>query len=148
MNLHLICEPVEASALWITDIMDGVVRESMKKGLRLIASTDGTVGEDIPGTEPDAAHQPVLVIGYSLPWINQTLHALREADREPVLVSVYEHRLHGEYSCVCFNTAGAMRTLVGTLADNGCRNIALFGLHRDTVGDISKLHGFAAGIQL
>ena len=147
MDLHLICEPVDATALWITDIMDGIVREAMKKGLRLIASTDGTVREDLTGPDAEAEHRPVLVIGYSLPWINRTLGDLREADTEPVLVSVSQHRLHGDYSCVCFNTVEAMRKLVSYLAGTDRRCIALFGLHPETVGDLSKLSGFAAGMR-
>ena len=147
MDLHLICEPVEASALWVTDIMDGIVREAMKKGLRLIASTDGTVRDDLSAADADTEHRPVLVVGYSLPWINQTLYALRETEAEPVLVSVYQQRLNDEYSFACFNTVQAMQTLVGYLAGIGCGRIALFGLHRDTAGDLSKLRGFAAGMR-
>lgn len=147
MYLHLICEPVESSALWITDIMDGIVRESMKKSLNLAAVTDGSFTGSLYRTDSEISHLPVLVIGASLPWINETLTRLHELHAEPVLVSVYQHRFHCEYSSVSFNTEEAMRELIGYLAKNGKKRIALFGLHRSTIGDLSKLSGFAAGIR-
>ena len=43
MNLNLISEPVEPEAIWIGDIVNGIVRESMKKALNLVAVTDGRI---------------------------------------------------------------------------------------------------------
>jgi len=147
MNLHLICEPVDANALWITDIMDGIVREAMKKALNLAAVTDGSVSDSLFSDASDTERRPVLVIGSSLLWINETLDKLCRLGAEPVLVSVYQNRIRSEYSSVSFNTAEAMRALVGYLAGTGKARIALFGLHRNTVGDLSKLSGFAAGMR-
>ncbi len=147
MNLHLICEPVAANALWITDIMDGIVQEAMKKSLSLAAVTDGSVSDSLFSDPFDTERRPVLVIGSSLLWINETLEKLCRLGTEPVLVSVYQNRIRSEYSSVSFNTAEAMRGLVGYLAGTGRRRIALFGLHRNTVGDLSKLSGFAAGMR-
>ena len=88
----------------------------------------------------------VLVIGYSSVWINETLTKLCALGVEPVLVSVYQHQFGIEYSYVSFNTVEAMRTLVRYVSETGRRGVALFGMHRDTVGDRAKLSGFVSGM--
>ena len=148
MNLKLICEPVDSSALWVTDILDGAVHEAVKKELSVEVSTNGSPG-DLP--DQDSAHgierRIVVVIGYSTGWINETLTELCEANIEPILVSVCMYDLKREYSYVSFNTAEAMRNLVGYIHATGRQGIALFAVHRDTVGDRAKLNGFISGMR-
>ena len=144
MNLKLICEPVESSALWVTDILDGAVHEAVKKELSVEVSTDGSPG-DLPAQDDE--RRIVVVIGYSTGWINETLTKLCEANIEPILVSVYMYDLKREYSYVSFNTAEAMRTLVSYIHATGRQGIALFAVHRDTVGDRAKLNGFISGMR-
>ena len=147
MDINIICEPVENNALWITDIINGATHEAIRRGLNIIVSTDGKISKQIKHQSESGERRIALVIGYLSGWINEALTNLSQLGVEPILVSVYQHRLKSEYSYVSFNTAEAMRYLVGYLAGIGCSKIALFGLHRDTIGDMSKLGGFAAGIR-
>lgn len=144
MNINIISEPVEPSAFWVTDIIDGIMKESMKKALNVSATTDGEVPNEFPSTD-DSPRVIALVVGYSLPWIERTLSALRAAGAEPILVSVYQYSFRSNYSYVAFNTAEAMSTLVDYLFSAGRRRIALFGVHKDTVGDVAKVRGFIQG---
>ncbi|MBQ8509736.1 MAG: substrate-binding domain-containing protein [Clostridia bacterium] len=146
MNLYLIYEPVDADAFWITDIVDGIVRESMKKALNLIVINDGNLYSEHSGSQSDTERPLVLVVGCSLIWIDRTLRELSAAGAEPILVSVYEHRFSSVCSSVAFNTIDAMRSLVCAIASSGRRSIAFFALHRDTIGDFAKLKGYAAGM--
>lgn len=153
MNLYLICEPHEPLGFWISDIMDGIVKESVKKALNLVAITDGKVypqlycsgSSDSGGGDGDRSL--VLVIGYSLPWIGRTLREVVDAGAEPILVSTHQHRFSFEYSYAAFDITQAMRTLTSYLASTGRTRLALFGIHKDTVGDIAKLSGFTDGLR-
>jgi len=147
MHLHLLCEPVEASAYWVTDMVNGIVRESLKKGLDLITYTDGQVQEKQFSETHSSERQIALVAGYSLGWIDETLRKLSGIQVEPLLVSVYQHTFRYEYSSVSFNTVKAMQTLIRTLADAGKKSIAFFALHKDTVGDLAKLRGYTSGMR-
>ena len=144
----MICEPVDNTALWITDIIDSVVHESIKKGLNVVAMADGQINDRLwRAQKGESKRRLVLVIGYTLAWINNTLGTLCELGAEPILVSVYQHRFKSEYSYVSFNTVEAMRMLVGYIVGTGRDRIALFGLHHDTIGDMSKLCGFILGMR-
>jgi len=147
MNLNLICEQMDSSALWINDIADGIFRESVKKALNLAAVTDGQIHEKLYSTVSDGERPLVLVVGYSLPWINRTMNELCAIGCEPILVSVSRLHSDGQFSSVCFDTEDAMRQMVHMIAAAGRRKIALFGIHRDTVGDIAKLTGYARGMR-
>ena len=151
MNLNLISEPVEPEAIWIGDIVNGIVRESMKKALNLVAVTDGRIHDHFYGRDDERSL--VLVVGYSLAWINETLQNLTRIGCEPILVSIYDSRFCGKnadstVSFAAVNTTSAIRELVSYCVANERRNIALFGFHRDTVGDIAKLTGYAEGLRL
>ena len=147
MKVRLICEPVEPTALWVTDIMDGVIHEAMKKEMNIEAATDGSIDNWQELSNNSCSERClVLVIGYSSVWINETLTKLCALGVEPVLVSVYQHQFGIEYSYVSFNTVEAMRTLVRYVSETGRRGVALFGMHRDTVGDRAKLSGFVSGM--
>ena len=147
MDINIICEPVENNALWITDIINGATHEAIRRGLNIIVSTDGKINPRIKRQSENGERRIALVIGYLSNWVSETLTNLSLIGVEPILVSVYQHRLKSEYSYVSFNTAEAMRSLVGYLAGIRCGKIALFGLHRETVGDMSKFEGFAAGMR-
>lgn len=146
MDISIICEPVENNALWVTDIINGATREAIRRGMNIIVSTGGKISKQIKHQSESGERRIALVIGYLSGWIKETLTSLSSLGIEPILVSVYQHRLKSEYSYVSFNTSEAMRSLVGYLAGIGCSKIALFGLHRDTIGDMSKLGGFVAGM--
>ncbi len=147
MDIYIICEPVDNNALWVTDIIDGAIHEAIRRGLNINAATDGRIDERIRLRPENGERRMALVIGYSLNWINETLTNLSLIGVEPILVSVYQHRLKSEYSYVSFNTVEAMRSLVGYLVGTGRERIALFGLHRETIGDMSKLGGFVTGMR-
>ena len=147
MRLHLICEPVEASAYWVTDMVNGIVRESMKKGLDLVTAADGRIRDDMFSAGSPPERRLALVAGYSVGWIDAALRKLSSLEAEPILVSVYQHAFPCGYSSVSFNTAEAMRNLICALAASGKKSIAFFALHRDTIGDLAKLRGFTDGMR-
>lgn len=149
MKIYIISEPDVSSALWITDILNGIIKESTKKALNLIAITDGIMNDSLfDFSEDDAMRAISLVVGYSLPWITDTLNYLQKINVEPILVSTYQYRFRNNYSYVAFNTAEAMHDLVMYLYGSKCkrRKFALFGIHKDTVGDVAKIEGFYKGL--
>ena len=74
MNISLISEPVSPEAIWITDNVDGAVRESVRKSHNLTAVTDGKIYPELcPYGES------VLVVGYSKSWIADTVSEILNA---------------------------------------------------------------------
>lgn len=140
MNIGLISEPVSPEAIWITDIVDGAVRESVRKSHNLTAVTDGKIYPELcPYGES------VLVVGYSKSWIAYTVSEILNAGAEPIVVSL-SCGIHG-VSSVCFDVETAYRELVHYTSSHCEGRIALFGFHRDTVGDLAKLTGYTAGMR-
>lgn len=70
----MICEPVDNTALWVTDIIDSVVHESIKKGLNVVAMADGQINDRLwRAQKGESERRLVLVIGYTLAW--STIHS-------------------------------------------------------------------------
>lgn len=145
MDIYVICEPVDNTALWITDIVDGIIHESMKKGYNIRASTDGNIDASFFSNECEDKRRLALVVGYSIKFINKIKEKLCLIGVEPILVSIHEN--DSSQCCVSFNTADAMRKLVEYIVNAGKKSIAFFGFHNETIGDLSKLRGFSAGIR-
>ena len=73
MKLHIISEQVGLEGYWITDILDGIAKESLKKNIAIV-DYDGSPIE----LSSEAPRPIVLAIGYSMHWMQQTCEELKQ----------------------------------------------------------------------
>ena len=140
MKLHIISEQVGLEGYWITDILDGIAKESLKKNITIV-DYDGSPIE----LSNEAPRPIVLAIGYSMHWMEKTCEELKENNIHPILVNA-DNGLIAEMidpiGTVNFGIRRAVYEVLSYLIAIKRSKIAFFGAHLDTYSDDIKAEEF------
>lgn len=140
MNIYITSEQIGLQGYWITDILDGIGKESLKKNITII---------DYNGQKPtvneEYARPLVLAIGYSYQWMENTCRQLIKQGVEPLLVNAGQDirtDMLGAVGFVSFGVQKSMYHIMNYLVANKRSKIAFFGAHDETHSDQVKINEF------
>ncbi len=136
MNIYIVSEQVGLEGYWITDILDGISKESLKKNITVV-DYDGR-GLD---TSEEAPRPIVLAVGYSAHWMETTCEELKSQNVSPILVNA-DHNVFTEIlssiGYVSFGVKRAVYEVMSYLLGVKRSKIAFFGAHAETYADDVK----------
>lgn len=85
----------------------------------------------------------IFIIGSDNDWVNRTLVICNEKGMYPILLcNQAYHVFDVEYSCVCSDIIGSMRYLNDSLKAIGKFKVAMYGVNRKSISDISRMESF------
>jgi len=140
MKLHIISEQVGLEGYWITDILDGIAKESLKKNIAIVDYNGGSID-----LSPEAPRPIVLAIGYSMHWMEKTCEELKQNNILPILVNADNGLIAdmlGPIGTVSFGIRRAVYEVLSYLISIKRSKIALFGAHLDVYSDDVKSEEF------
>ena len=140
MKLHILSEQVGLEGYWITDILDGIAKESLKKNITIVDYTGGPI--ELSG---DAPRPIVLAIGYTMHWMEKTCEELKENNILPILVNADNGliaEMLGPVGTVSFGIRRAVYDVLSYLIAIKRSKIAFFGAHLDVYSDDIKMEEF------
>lgn len=140
MNIYIMSEQVGLEGYWVTDILDGIIKESLKKNINVI---------DYDGSEieltAEAPRPIVLVIGYSVHWMEEISNKLKKKKVFYILVNADQGVLTemlAPIGNVSFAVRRACYDVLSYLISAKISKIAFFGAHSDTHSDDVKAEEF------
>ena len=140
MKIYIISEQVGLEGYWITDILDGIAKESLKKNIT-VADYDGSAID----LSSEAPRPIVLAIGYSMHWMQKTCEELKNNNVLPILVNADNGlvaEMIGPIGTVSFGVRRAVYDVLSYLIAIKRSKIALFGAHLDVYSDDIKTEEF------
>ena len=140
MKLHILSEQVGLEGYWITDILDGIAKESLKKNINIIDYTGGPIE-----LSSDAPRPIVLAIGYTMHWMEKTCEELKKNNILPILVNADNGliaEMLGPVGTVSFGIRRAVYEVLSYLIAAKRSKIAFFGAHLDVYSDDIKMEEF------
>ena len=140
MKIHIISEQVGLEGYWITDILDGIAKESLKKNITIV-DYDGSAID----LSPEAPRPIVLAIGYSMHWMEKTCEELKQNNILPVLVNADNGliaEMLGPVGTVSFGIRRSVYEVLSYLVAIKRSKIAFFGAHLDVYADDIKAEEF------
>ncbi len=140
MNIYITSEQVGLEGYWITDILDGIFKESLKKHINVI----DFVGQKIE-TSLEAPRPIVLVVGYSTHWMEKNCSEIRAFDAMPLLVNA-DHgafsEMMGPVGIVSFDLKKSVYNVLSYFLGAKRSKICFFGAQTDSVADDIKAEEF------
>lgn len=140
MKLHILSEQVGLEGYWITDILDGIAKESLKKNITVVDYHGGSID-----LSQEAPRPIVLAIGYSMHWMEKTCEELKENNILPILVNADNGliaEMLGPVGTVNFGIRRAVYDVLSYLIAIKRSKIAFFGAHLDVYSDDVKSDEF------
>lgn len=140
MNLYIVSEQIGLQGYWITDILDGVAKEAMKKNITVLDYN----GQKLEMTE-EFTRPLVLAIGYTVHWLENCCNQLRQSGVEPLLVNAAQDsylqmlRLAGYVS---FDFKKSMYHCFRYLMEHRRDKIAFFSAQDETHSEDIKINEF------
>ncbi len=142
MNLYVTAEQIGLPGYWITDILQGITKEALKKNITVV---------DYNGQKPilteEYTRPLALAIGYSYHWMESTCQQMQRQGVEPLLVNAgadLASAIGDIAGFVGFDIAKTMRRMVHYSLANKRKRIAFFGAHDETHSDQVKMEEFLA----
>ncbi|MBQ0110827.1 MAG: substrate-binding domain-containing protein [Oscillospiraceae bacterium] len=139
MNIYIVSEQVGLEGYWITDILSGIQKESLKKNIT-VSDYNGSNLADENDSRPI-----VLAIGYSAHWLSSTCKELNAKGALPILVNADNNVFNdlekvGGY--VSFNVQKAVYEVMSNLVTAGHNRIAFLSAHGSAYSDGVKIYEF------
>jgi hypothetical protein len=140
MNIYITSEQIGLQGYWITDILEGIAKESLKKNITILDYT----GEK-PELTDEYTRPLVLAIGHSYQWIENTCRQMKKKGAQPLIVNagldIYTETFDAA-GFVSFGIQKAMHQIINYLIQNKRTKIAFFGAHDETHSDQVKIDEF------
>lgn len=133
---YILVEPSYSNSIWCKNILSGLLDEIRQK--RMAYQQINNIEQVNREEEPY-----IFIIGSDIDWVNRTLVICNEKGIYPILLcNQAYHVFDVEYSCVCSDIIGSMRYLIDSLKAMGKSKVAMYGVNRKSISDISRMESF------
>lgn len=133
--IKILCEEPYRESVWCKEILTGLTESIKKKRLVFleISSID----------EMENAEDTLFIVGTNYAWLNNNIYTANKLGNTPILLSNRVNcLLKGRYHSVSADINGTMTEILNTLISKGKTKIALYGVNRTSVSDISRAESF------
>lgn len=130
--IKILCEEPYRDSVWCKEILTGLTDALKRKRLPY---------EEIKNI--DDADDELIAVGTNYAWLNNVIYSSNKKAITPILLSNrVDCLLKGKYHSVSADINGSMTQLVNTLKSKGKSRVALYGVNRTSVSDISRAESF------
>ncbi len=130
--INILCEEPYRESVWCKEILTGLTDALKRKRLQY---------EEIKNI--DEADSELIAVGTNYAWLNNVIYSSNKKGVTPILLSNrVDCLLKGKYHSVSTDISDSMTQLVNTLRSKGKTRIALYGVNRTSVSDISRAESF------
>jgi DNA-binding LacI/PurR family transcriptional regulator len=140
MNIYVTSEQVGLEGYWMSDVLSGIDKESIKKNLTVIDYN----GQKLK-TNDEFVRPLVLAVGYSSQWMEDTCIKMKNSGVEPILISAAHDsttEMLGASGFASFSIKKAMYNVLNYLISGHRTRVAFFGGHEETHSDNVKAANF------
>ncbi len=145
--IKILIDPIYSSSVWCENLKHSLVSELKKKRISF-KFTDSC--------ETLSADDSVFIISSDRDFTFNTIAILNSRNIQPILICNQNDALVGlNYSCVCSDIYGTIKSIFISLKQKGKKHPAMFGINKKSLSDMSRLESalhfgneFPNGIQV